>query len=105
MQLQDAEWSGQTTEEYVEQKQKGMDNIEKLLKERGQIHGDAEVTHGVARKICKILMEHSKLSEAGEEMARMIVLKMVRGVQVPSHADHWDDIGGYSRLIRKVECE
>ena len=82
----------------------GTINIDKLLEERAKIHGDAETTHRTARQICNILMKVSNLSEAGEELMRMVILKCVRGATVPTHADHFNDIGGYAELIRRVEC-
>ena len=89
-----------------------MSEIDKLLEERGKIHGDAKTTHEMAWKlfyeacsiddnnICKSIM-----SKAGEAMLFLIMVKIARGVQNPSYADHWDDIAGYAMLIKKVEAK
>jgi len=87
--------------------------IDKLLEERGKVHGDAKTTHDLAYNLylhaCGDEYECSedelcKLTDASKAMMFLIMVKIARGVQHPEHADHWKDIAGYARLIEKQEC-
>jgi len=81
--------------------------INKLLEERGKIHGDAEKTHSLAWNLYNLLegSPNCHLSPASRGMLFLLMIKLVRGCFTPFHADHWDDICGYATLIKKAECK
>jgi len=80
-----------------------MIDIDQLLEDRGKVHGDAQTTHCMAMELFEIAKRGSNMTKAGEAMLFLIMVKIARGVQKPNYADHWDDICGYSRLIREAE--
>ena len=82
-----------------------MESAKALTEERGKQHGDHVTTHLVAMSIFDILRKCSKLSSSSEGELFLICVKLSRGVQVPSHKDHWDDIQGYAELIKDTECK
>ena len=82
----------------------GTIDIDKLLEERGKIHGDARTTHAVAYTIFKELEDCGEINDATLGMIFLICVKLARAAQHPKHEDHWTDIIGYAELIKRVEC-
>lgn len=81
-----------------------MTDIDKLLEEREQTHGDAETTYSMAGELfATTIVGSSKMSKAGQAMLFLIMVKVARGIQNPKHPDHWNDIAGYAQLIKRVE--
>lgn len=104
-----------STEDYVEQRRQERERdglkacvlpenpIDKLLEERGKVHGDPETTHSIALKIYETLCHPSnKMTDGQKGMLFLICVKLSRGAQHPEHGDHWDDIGGYAELIKRT---
>jgi hypothetical protein len=78
-------------------------NTDELLTERGKTHGDFTYHAQVTQELKAVMREHGlgKLSEVQREALEMIVHKIGRILAGnPDHKDHWDDIGGYSKLVR-----
>jgi Domain of unknown function (DUF6378) len=74
-----------------------------LLSERATTHGDfadhASVTYAIKDAIHS-LGNADKLSLMQREALDMIAHKIGRIIAGnPNHADHWDDIAGYARLV------
>ena len=84
-----------------------MSDINKLLEERGKVHGDYETTHSLAYSLFKTLDDHpdNKLKPSSRAMLFLDIIKTVRGIQCPSHDDHWRDKAGYSTLIGRAESD
>lgn len=84
----------------------GTIDINKLLEERGKIHGDPETTHTLAYRLFKMLddCQDNKLKTASRAMLFLICVKLARCIQNPAHADHLTDVSGYAELIKRVEC-
>lgn len=80
-------------------------NVETILAERVQTHGDFK-DHSYTAQQLKSLLRLSRnwdeLSCPMRESLEMIMHKVARIVSGdPSHRDHWDDIAGYSTLVSK----
>jgi hypothetical protein len=76
---------------------------DQLLSERGKTHGDfsdhASVTYAIKDAIHS-LGNADKLTVVQREALDMIAHKIGRIMAGdPNHADHWDDIAGYARLV------
>ncbi len=79
-----------------------MDTTDQLLAERGKTHGDytkhARVTQAIKRVIQNEL--EGTLRDFQQESLDMIAHKIGRIVAGDAdHADHWDDVAGYARLV------
>lgn len=84
-----------------------MTDIEKLLEERGKIHGDPETTHALVHilrsSIYHYLLNNPTILEPAVHcMIDEILLNLCRGIYNRKHLDNWDDIAGYAMLIRKT---
>ena len=81
-------------------------DINKLLEERGKVHGDAKASHELAYRIFKMMDSnpYNILTDASRSLLFMDTLKSIRGTMCPSHVDHWDDKQGYTELIKRIEC-
>lgn len=82
-----------------------MNETEKLLAERATTHGEytehARLTQSIM-EICRSSRnwQRKKLSNMQRESLHMIAHKIGRILEGdPNHADHWDDIAGYARLV------
>ena len=78
-------------------------DIDALLRERGATHGDYAAHAEVTQRL-KIMMRMQPgwlmLTAMQAEALEMIAHKIARViVGNPNHADHWDDIAGYARLV------
>ena len=84
-----------------------MVDIDKLLSDRSKIHGNAPDTHQLAYNIFRLLdgAHFNKMNWGSRGMLFLVCIKLVRGISAPSVADHWDDIMGYSELIKRCESE
>ena len=74
-----------------------------LLAERGATHG-AFSDHARITQALKAVMDgepsYHTLTDSQRESLAMIAHKIGRVLAGnPNHADHWDDIAGYARLI------
>jgi Domain of unknown function (DUF6378) len=80
-----------------------MSGVEALLQDRKKTHGE----FGDQARVTQVIMEtlgfepgYRKLSYIQKEAIHMIAHKLARIVSGnPDHADHWDDIAGYARLV------
>ena len=83
-------------------------DIDKMLEERGEIHGDARTTHGIAmglfNQIPETISKENQMEEASMAMLFLVFVKIARAVQRPDFRDHWDDIQGYIELIKRCEA-
>lgn len=81
------------------------DNIDSLLDERGKTHGDFAVHAFITQELKHVMQSQQnwlRLSPAQRETLDMIAHKIGRVLAGnPHHADHWDDIAGYARLVSK----
>lgn len=80
-----------------------MSDISNLLGERQQTHGSYSQVSKVCQAI-KSAMRNSGgwlyLSDEQKESLEMTAMKIARIVcGNPNHADHWEDIEGYARLV------
>lgn len=80
-----------------------MTDINTLLAERGNTHGDftvhAAVTQGI-KDLMRKAPSYPSLSPIQIEAMEMIAHKLGRiAAGNPHHRDHWDDIAGYARLV------
>lgn len=77
--------------------------IDALLAERAQTHGDYADHASVTQQVKDIFRCHAgwlRLNDMQRETMDMIAHKAGRILAGnPNFADHWDDIAGYSRLI------
>lgn len=76
--------------------------VDAILAERQKTHGDFE-THAQMAQALKDQMRTGKqwphLNAAQREALEMIQHKIARILNGdPNHPDHWDDLGGYSKL-------
>ena len=74
-----------------------------LLEERGRTHGDF-TEHALITQELKLAMQRrrgwARLNHCQAESLEMIAHKIGRILSGnPNHADHWDDIAGYARLV------
>ena len=77
--------------------------IDALLSERGQTHGDYAEHAGITQQV-KAAMHNTpgwaKLNDMQRETLDMVAHKIGRVLAGnPNFADHWDDIAGYARLV------
>ena len=66
-----------------------MTDIDKLLEERGKIHGDAETTHHVAYGLFEFLdrgTPNNTLKQSSRGMLFLICVKIARGIQNPNRS-------------------
>jgi hypothetical protein len=78
-----------------------LDELEPLLRERRQTHGDFNETATLAQEL-KWLCRCDRLSPTQAEALDNICVKLARIVcGDPNHIDSWRDIGGYVWLIVK----
>lgn len=77
-------------------------SVEAILDERKNTHGDFTDNARVAQELKAIVdTGSSKLTPVMREGLHMIMHKVARILNGdPTHPDHWDDIGGYSKLVR-----
>jgi len=78
--------------------------IEKLLEERGRVHGAWADHSDMAQRLKEtaIAQGWDKLSRSQREALEMIFHKIGRILAGnPNHRDHWDDIAGYATLASK----
>ena len=78
-------------------------DIDALLAERGNTHGDY-VEHAAITQQLKDIMRSTpgwaRLSDIMRETLEMHAHKIGRILAgKPDHPDHWDDIAGYARLV------
>jgi hypothetical protein len=80
-------------------------DIDRLLEERGAVHGDFTVHARVTQVLKSVIGQELQLARKvltfeAQESLDMITHKIGRIVAGdPSHADHWDDIAGYATLV------
>jgi len=78
-------------------------DIDTLLAERGQTHGDYADHASVTQQVKDTFRCHAgwlRLNDMQRETMDMIAHKAGRILAGnPNHADHWDDIAGYARLV------
>lgn len=89
------------------------DKTAAILRERGNVHGNWEDNARISRAFHEITQHEANarrerlqvsLSDSQREAIDMILHKVSRIIAGdPTHADHWDDIGGYARLGRDGE--
>lgn len=81
------------------------DNIDTLLDERQKTHGDYAHHAFITQELKHVMQTQQnwlRLSPSQREALDMIAHKIGRVLAGnPNHADHWDDIAGYSRLASK----
>lgn len=80
-----------------------MKTIEEILKERAATHGSFK-DHAECTQAFKSILHNSKnwgvMSPRQKEALEMIVHKFGRILcGDPNVHDHWDDVGGYNRLV------
>ena len=93
-----------------------MDEIEKVLKERGKIYGDAHEQFKRWEALSLIWIEYYQNNQgfvfdfdqdnyidvdSFSGLIRMALLKLVRIAANPIHKDSWLDLYGYLRLAEK----
>ena len=80
-----------------------MEDIRKILAERGQTHGDFSNQAECAQDLKKAFhdwAQHNKLTPYMKEAVDMILHKLARvAIGDPFVQDHWDDIAGYATLV------
>lgn len=81
----------------------GLDKIEAILKTRDTTHGDYSETARAAQLIKNVLKgfpNWSELSYEKREAIDLIATKLGRIIAGNfNHADHWNDIAGYAKLV------
>ena len=83
-----------------------MDDVDKILEERGSRYGDFTAQADIAQRfkttMCQGLSAH-KLSPEKVEALEMIFSKIARILNGdPNYQDNWDDIAGYAKLVSKT---
>lgn len=81
-----------------------MEDIRKILAERGQTHGDfsnqAECTQDLKKAFYDWATHNNSLTPYMREAVEMILHKLARAATGdPFVQDHWDDIAGYATLV------
>lgn len=80
-----------------------MSDIQNLLHQRGATHGSYTTMSNISQRIKRVLHDSDGwpfLTEEQAESLDMIAVKIARVLSGdPSHADHWEDIEGYARLV------
>ncbi len=79
------------------------DQIDNVLADRQTTHGNYADTSRTAQHLRQAMREGNNwfiLTDMQRESLDMIAMKIARIMSGdPSHADHWDDITGYARLV------
>ena len=75
---------------------------EEIIKERENTHGDAAITFGLGAKWVGALTSQCKPLKPHHFAVINILHKLARIVCGKYHEDHWDDIGGYALLGKKL---
>jgi len=82
------------------------DQIDNVLADRQTTHGNYADTSRTAQHLRQAMREGNNwaiLTDMQRESLDMIAMKIARVLSGdPSHADHWDDITGYARLVSKT---
>jgi hypothetical protein len=78
-----------------------MTNINKILEEREKTHGNFEKHSTISQSLkCIIAQNNGRTLSIHREAIDMILHKIARIiVGDPNVQDHWDDIGGYAKLV------
>lgn len=80
-------------------------NAEALTNERNKTHGNFEDVALTSSSLLAVMMQSKQwynMSDARREAIKMITHKLARiGAGDFSHAEHWDDIGGYALLGKR----
>lgn len=85
-----------------------MQEIDKILEERGTNYGEFSTQAMVAQNLKGILQQgytvarHTALHREALEMIAHKIARIINGD--PDYIDHWVDIEGYARLVR-IELE
>lgn len=77
--------------------------IDKLLEERGKTHGDHKRVYSLVWRLWEETINtiaFKNLAPWQKVELLMVLLKTGRAVHNPTHADHFDDIGGYAELAK-----
>lgn len=81
------------------------DQIDNVLADRQTSHGNYADTARTAQHMRGAMREGNNwaiLTDIQRESLDMIAMKIARILSGdPNHADHWDDITGYARLVSK----
>jgi hypothetical protein len=76
-----------------------------LLDEREKTHGPYEVKAEIIQRLKGVMRYYEgwdKLSDVQRESLDMIMHKIGRILSGdPNHPDHWDDLEGYAKLVRR----
>jgi len=79
------------------------DQIDNVLADRQTTHGNYADTARTAQHLRQAMREGNNwsiLTDTQRESLDMIAMKIARILSGdPQHADHWDDITGYARLV------
>lgn len=82
------------------------DSIDNVLADRQNNHGPFGDTSRTSQHIKQAMREGTNwplLSDTQKESMEMIAVKLGRILSGdPLHADHWDDITGYARLVSRM---
>ena len=80
-----------------------MTDIEDVLNERGETHGDFSEVAYFAQRLREVFRQRGQLiSDSHAESLDMIASKLARILAGnPNEPDHWLDIEGYARLARE----
>jgi hypothetical protein len=80
-------------------------STEQILAERGKTHGVFRTHANISQSLKEIMRSMpgwERLTHSQREALDMIQHKIGRILNGnPNHADHWDDIAGYSTLVSK----
>jgi hypothetical protein len=78
-----------------------MTDVAQILLEREKTHGDYEQVARIAQGLKRVIdAERVELPATHRESLELIFTKVARIVSGnPSSKEHWDDIGGYAKLI------
>jgi hypothetical protein len=75
-------------------------DTEKLTEDRGALYGHPKIDFGRVTGMAKFI------DDCPDQLARhalyMVLVKVARLVETPSHKDSWDDIQGYARTGKMV---
>ena len=83
-------------------KRKTANNIDAILKERGQRYGKFKNHAEISQKLKAVLWEfdYQRMEYNQIEALEMICHKMARILNGdPDYSDSWNDIAGYSKLV------
>jgi len=79
------------------------DNIEVTLDQRARTHGSFNTVSAIAQTIKRMVRDYPNgMNDTQKESVDMIASKIGRIVSGNPHdIDHWRDIEGYARLVRR----